>query len=470
MAQQVLRDELMTSTDHAASVLVGHPVVARLLLAGRRLREWDVRHPWGLDITVVLVVVVLFCAPDLVDDHGRMDAPVTFAARPLQQIILSQGALLLPLWWRRRAPLTTLYAVLAVFVVEWSLGVFLRADVAVLVAVYSLVLHGRLSRLPWAAPGLVAAAAMVVLRLSSELSVWDVSVFVVIVGTSAVALGFAIRLRRAQLAALRERAAQLEIERDQRSQLATAAERTRMAREMHDIIGHSLSVIITLADGGSHAADTAPERGKQALQLIGDTGRSSLGELRRMLGILREQTDQPSLSPQPGFADLHELCRQIKAAGPQVKYESSGSLDSLPVGVQLTAYRIVQEALTNALRHAGPDTRIQLTLRFDGRRLQILVSDTGPADRPRDNVLLDSFPSRPRSPGLPDTSPSAGAHPEMTGLHETGTRLQAAIGAGHGLVGMRERASLYGGTVTAGPVAGGGWTVHAELDLDGASA
>jgi signal transduction histidine kinase len=258
--------------------------------------------------------------------------------------------------------------------------------------------------------------------------VWGVLFFVASAGTAAVALGFAIRIRRAQLAALRERAVQLETERDQRSQLAAATERARVAREMHDIVGHSLSVIITLADGGGYAADAAPERSKEALRLIGDTGRSSLAELRRMLGVLREQTDEPSLSPQPGIADLDPLCRQIRAAGPQVEYRSSGALDALDTGVQLAAYRIVQEALTNTLKHAGPHTRIHLALRVDGTRLRITVRDTGPpaGDRP---------------------VPSAGE--------------------GHGVIGMRERAALYGGTVTAGPVPGGGWAVAADLDREG---
>ena len=220
---------------------------------------------------------------------------------------------------------------------------------------------------------------------------------------------------------------QLEIERDQRSRLAAATERARVAREMHDILGHSLSVIITLADGGAYASDTAPERGKEALRLIGDAGRSSLAELRRMLGILREQADEPTLAPQPGIADLEPLCRQIRAAGPRVEYRSTGELDALDVGVQLAAYRIVQEALTNSLKHAGPHTRIGLTLQVDGTRLRITVRDSGPP---------------------------------------AGERPAPPAGEGHGVVGMRERAALYGGTVTAGPSPGGGWSVTAELDRD----
>ncbi len=412
----------------AAGDLAGHPLADRLFRAGRRLREWDAEHRWALDTAVVLVILLLFCIPDLFHHPDRSDSPLTFTERPLPQMLLLQAALVLPLFWRRRAPLAAFYTVLAVFLVEWAAGIMLRADVAVLVALYSLVLHGRLRHLPWAVPGLAVAVTLVVVRVSGIVSVWDVLFFVASVGTAAVALALAIRIRRAQLAALRERAVQLEIERDQRSRLAAATERARVAREMHDILGHSLSVIITLADGGRYAASTAPERTEEALQLIGATGRSSLAELRRMLGVLREQTDEPNLSPQPGIADVDPLCRQIRAAGPQVEYQSSGALDALDVGVQLATYRIVQEALTNALKHAGPHTRIHLAVRVDDTRLRITVRDTGP----------------------PAGDPPA-----------------PSTGEGHGLVGMRERAALYGGTVTAGPAPGGGWAVSADIDLEG---
>ncbi|MEN3306025.1 MAG: hypothetical protein V7603_2227 [Micromonosporaceae bacterium] len=417
----------MSTQDDAAGVLVGHPLTARLFRAGQRLRQWDAAHRWALDTAVVLAVFLMFCLPDLAHDQPHPDGPITFTQRPLPEILLLQAGLLIPLWWRRRAPLLAFHAVVAVFLVQWAAGILLRADAALLVAVYSLVLHGRLRRLHWAAPALIVAFVLAVLRLSATLSVWDVMFFLTSVGVAATALGFAVRIRRAQLAALRDRAVQLEIERDQRSKLAAATERTRVAREMHDIVGHSLSVIITLADGGAYAADAAPERGKEALRLIGDTGRRSLAELRRMLGVLREQTEEPNLSPQPGIADLEPLCHRIRAAGPQVEYQSTGELDALDLGVQLATYRIVQEALTNTLKHAGPHTRVHLALRIDGTWLRILVRDTGPpgaADRP----------ARPAEQG-------------------------------HGLIGMRERAALYGGTVAVGPAPGGGWSVAADLDL-----
>jgi signal transduction histidine kinase len=185
--------------------------------------------------------------------------------------------------------------------------------------------------------------------------------------------------------------------------------------------------MITLADAGAYATDSAPERGKEALQLIGDTGRQALGELRRVLGVLREATDGPpagpELSPQPGIADIDALCAKVRAAGREVVYRTSGDVDALDSGVQLTAYRIVQEALTNTLKHADTDTRVHLSIIEGNSRLTIRVQDTGP----------------PAPPGPNEE--------------------------GHGLVGMRERAALYGGTVSAGPAGGGVWSVEAVLDL-----
>jgi signal transduction histidine kinase len=248
--------------------------------------------------------------------------------------------------------------------------------------------------------------------------------------TAAVALGLVVRVRRAQLASLRDRARRLEIERDQRSKLAAATERTRVAREMHDIIGHNLSVIITLADAGAYAGETSPRRATEALRLVGDSGRQALGELRRMLGVLREQEGEPELAPQPRIADVEALCARIRAAGPAIVYRSAGDLDALDRGVQLMAYRIVQEALTNALRHAGPATRVTVSLTLADERLRILVRDTGgPAESP--------------------VQPPA----------------ESPVEEGQGLAGMRERAALYGGTVTAGPAPGGGWVVEAVLRI-----
>lgn len=269
------------------------PLVARLSRGGQRLRHADRAHPWVLDTGVVLVVLLMFCLPDLLRGSvGNGDAPrrfrLAFTELPVAGMLALQAGLVLPLLWRRRKPMAAFGVIAAVFALQWSLGAALRADVALFIALYSLALHGRLRQLPWAGAVMAGAMLLVAVRASSAVSVWDALFFLLSTATAALALGLMVRIRRAQLAGLRERAARLEIERDQRSRLATATERTRVAREMHDIVGHNLSVIITLADAGAYATDVAPERGKEALRLIGDTGRQALGELRRVLGVLRE--------------------------------------------------------------------------------------------------------------------------------------------------------------------------------------
>lgn len=407
-------------------------LVARLNRGGQRLRHADRAHPWVLDTAVVVVAVVMFCVPDLLEDGSGDDGPrellLTLTQLPLAATLALQAGLVLPLLWRRRRPLLAFGVIAAVFLVQWSLGAGLRADIALFVALYSLALHGRLPQLPWACAVTAGAMVVVALRVSEAVSFWGALFFLLSTATAALALGLVIRIRRAQLAGLRERTAQLEIERDQRSRLATATERARVAREMHDIVGHNLAVIISLADAGAYAADAAPERGKEALHLIGDTGRQALGELRRVLGVLREPADTPSsgplLSPQPGMTDIDMLCAGVRAAGPEVVYRTVGDMDTLDTGVQLTAYRIVQEALTNTLKHAGADTRVSVSIVVEDTRLEIRVQDTGP-------------------PG-PATAPNE---------------------EGHGLVGIRERAALYGGRVSAGPATDGGWTVEVTLDL-----
>ncbi|GAB1332184.1 sensor histidine kinase [Streptomyces sennicomposti] len=409
------------------------PLVARLSRGGQRLRQADRTHPWVLDTAVVIVVFLMFCLPDLLrggvhDGDGPRRFRLAFTELPVAGMLALQAGLVLPLLWRRRKPMATFGVIAAVFVLQWSLGAALRADIALFIALYSLALHGRLRQLPWAGAVMAGAMLLVAVRASPAVSVWDALFFLLSTATAALAVGLMIRIRRAQLAGLREKATRLEIERDQRSRLATATERTRVAREMHDIVGHNLAVIITLADAGAYATDIAPERGKEALRLIGDTGRQALGELRRVLGVLRDAGDAPAdgpeLSPQPGIADIGALCATVRAAGLEVVYRTSGDVEALDSGVQLTVYRIVQEALTNTMKHAADDARVNLAVVVTGARLSIRVQDTGPA------------------------TPSGPPNEE-----------------GHGLVGMRERAALYGGTVSAGPTGGGGWSVEAVLDL-----
>jgi signal transduction histidine kinase len=409
----------------AADPLWTHPLVVRLSRVAHRLRQEDRGRPWVLDTAVVVAAFLLFCLPDLVHGGDRRELAGAFPQQSTAATLALQLGLVLPLILRRRAPFAAFAIITAVFVVQWSQDTFLRADVAILIALYSLTLHGQLRQLLWAAGLMAGALTLVAIQVSAVTSLPEALFFLVSAVTAAVALGLVVRIRRSQLAGLREHAARLEIERDQRSLLAAAAERTRVAREMHDIVGHNLSVMITLADGGAYAAGVNPERSAEALRLIGESGRQAMSELRRMLGALREHTDAPQLSPQPGIADINALCGRIRAAGPQVVYRTSGAVETLDQGVQLAAYRIVQEALTNSLRHAGPATEAIVSLGVTDRRLRIRVQDSGPP---------------------------------------TGHRAVPAED-GHGLIGMTERAALYGGAVSAGPSPGGGWTVRTELDL-----
>lgn len=403
--------------------LMGHPALARIARWGRRIREFDAAHPWLADAGGVVLLYSVVGFPDLTQTELPRELPMLASAQ-LPEILAFQAGLILPLLLRRRYPAVAFGLIAAVFTAQWLLGVGLRADVALLVALFNLVLHERLVQLRWALPVAAVAAGLVTFRLSPAVH-WADALFITLSAvTAAAALGLTVRLRRNQLEALRERAARLEIERDQRSQLAAATERTRIAREMHDVLGHNLSVIVTLADGGANAVN--PERRVEALHLIGDVGRRALNDVRQVLGVLRAPEEVAGRAPQPDIAAIGPLCDQIRAAGPAVVYHSSGALPELDPTLQLAVYRVVQEALTNSLRHAGASTRINLSLGADATTVQIAVRDSGPAD------------------GAPPPSPSR--------IHD-----------GRGLAGIRERAAAFHGTAAAGPQPGGGWLTTATL-------
>jgi signal transduction histidine kinase len=233
------------------------------------------------------------------------------------------------------------------------------------------------------------------------------------------------------LAWMDERARRLEIERDQQAEIAAAAERTRIARELHDIVSHSLSVVITLADAAAIVSRADPGQGAEAMTEVSEAGRRALADMRAMLGVLR--TDKPpsglalpsELEPQPGVAELGALVDQIRATGLAAEVAVKGPVFPLGAAAELTVYRVVQEALTNALRHAGA-RRALVTISYDNPEVRVRVADDGPA------------------PGQPAASGQFRA-------------------PGHGLDGMRERVALHGGTLRAGPAPGGGWLVEAIL-------
>jgi signal transduction histidine kinase len=254
-------------------------------------------------------------------------------------------------------------------------------------------------------------------------------------------LGDLMQWRRGYYRALEERAARLERDRDAQAQIAAAAERARIARELHDVVAHNVSVMVVQADGAGYALDSAPEQVRPALDAIARTGRSALAEMRGLLGVLRAADDGAAeLAPQPGIEQLTGLLEQARAAGLPVSFAVQGVPRDLPAGQALAAYRIVQESLTNARKHGGPAATASVTLRFHEDRLVINVTDDG-----RDGGNEPRRPGREREPGPLEES------------------------VGHGLVGMRERAEAYGGAMAAGPRDCGGWRVIATLPLTGAA-
>jgi signal transduction histidine kinase len=399
------------------------PTQDRLLSARRRLAEADKHRPWVLDVAVMAGVLLLGLG-DLGSDHP--DGPFGEAAAgtdlPTVLVVLLVVGLVLPLWWRRRAPTVAFAVVAAVVLVTWSLGVWLDAGASMLVALYSLARYGPLRALGWAVAASVVevtAAAFFLLPVSRPVP----GVFLLLGTTAAaVAIGRAVRTHTAYLAAVEDRAARLEVERDQRVRLTAAAERARVAREMHDIIGHNLAVMVGLADGGAVLAASRGEQAAEPLRAIGETGRQALAELRRLLGVLRDEPRDAELNPQPVLADIDTLLRRVRTAGLNVTYQTTGDLNSVGRGAQLTVYRIVQEALTNTLKHAGAAAAAEVSVAVDGDDVRVRVTDTGSERR-------QSEPDELR----------------------------------HGLVGIRERAGLYDGEVSIGPRPGGGWLVDVVL-------
>lgn len=229
-------------------------------------------------------------------------------------------------------------------------------------------------------------------------------------------LGDSMRYRRGYYAALEDKAARLEAE----AKVSAAAERARIARELHDVVAHHVSVMVVQADGAGYVLRSDPDRAATALAAVSATGRQALTELRRLLGVLRSTDQHADLAPVPGLGELRELLDQARAAGLEVSYTLTGTPRELPEGAELAAYRVVQESLTNTRKHAGLAASAAVTLHYERDGLIVQVTDDGMATQ--------------------------GSGP-----------------AGHGLAGMRERIGMYGGTVSAGPLPGGGFRVRAWL-------
>jgi len=302
------------------------------------------------------------------------------------------------------------------------------ADLAIVVLLYTLAAYRpRRESAAGLAICLIGSAAAVVMWMPAGRQFPHVLLvgMVMFGGTALTAwvLGDSMRYRRAYYLALEDRAARLERERDAHAQVAAAAERARIARELHDVVAHNVSVMVVQADGASYALGSEPERVRQALGAIAVTGRQALAEMRRLLGILRSGDFRAELAPLPGIDQLRDLLDQTRAAGRTVTFTLDGTPQELPEGVGLAAYRVVQEALTNTRKHAGIGASAAVSLRYLPDELVVQVTDDG-----RGAAAADD-------------------------------------GAGLGLTGMRERVGIYSGSVRAGPRQGGGYQVTARLPL-----
>ncbi|MER5748984.1 sensor histidine kinase [Streptomyces sp. NPDC002088] len=337
---------------------------------------------------------------------------------------------------RRRTPEKMLLLTAVLGVAQLVLDVETTvADFAMLVIVYTVAATGA----RWAswlalAMGLGAASAAQ-LRWPNEQTSAAGNVAVVVFQTVPFALawvlGDSMRTRRAYFAQLEERAARLEKEREAQAKVAVAAERARIARELHDVVAHNVSVMVVQADGAAYVLDAAPDQAKKALETISSTGRQALAEMRRLLGVLRtgEHQEVGEYVPQPDVQQIEDLVEQCRGSGLPIDFKIEGTPRPLPSGVELTAYRIVQEALTNTRKHGGPNAGASVRLVYFDDGLGLLVEDDG-----------------------------KGAPHE---LYEEG----GADGQGHGLIGMRERVGMVGGTLDAGPRPGGGFRISALLPL-----
>ena len=389
------------------------------------LRRWWASERRALFLDAVLAVslgiVSIFVASRVAEAEGA-----TLQIGAVALLVLQSVALIV----RRRWPMVV-YGIVGFSTVAYawlgypeSVGGF-----GVLIAIYTVAAHLPVGEAVVAAAIYVVGMALSLVGFARDSGLAVDIVFAdFLVNLLALVLawtvGVTVRTRRAYVAALEARAELLEREREDNARLAVALERGRIAREMHDVVAHNVSVVVVQAAAAERLVESDPERARQAMRDVATTGRQALTEMRRLLGVLRDGDASDDLGPQPGVAELRALAGRVEDAGMQVELSIQGEERPLPASAALSVYRIVQEALTNSLRHAGP-ARARVILRYLPDALEVQVSDNG-------------------SGGMPP-----------------------AEHGGHGLIGMRERVALFGGELTAGPRPEGGYAVVARIPTSG---
>ncbi len=375
-----------------------------------RLQTWDDNHQRWSDAGIAAVLLIVCLA-----------FPRRFGVQRPENIVF-QAALIVPLVWRRRAPSLVFSVIAGVAFLQRLTTVALPADVALLIALFTLAVHATMRRALFGAGVLMVGVVMASVRWGPAGDLAKSLVFLTGLVVAALFVGIALRTWRSHMDSLVERTKRLEFERDQQSKLAAAAERSRIAREMHDVVAHNVSIMVTLADGALASADAHPSMAKEAMADVSATGRLALTDMRHLLGVLRTDDLAADREPQPQLSGLPRLINGVRSTGLDVVFDEAGTSFDVPPGVELTIYRIIQESLTNVMKHAREPCRVQVGITFDDPFINVYIRDDG----------------RPVSPT-----------PE-----------------GHGLGGMRERAALCGGALIAGPQPGGGWEVMARVRAD----
>jgi signal transduction histidine kinase len=402
-----------------------------LIEGARRSQVWLRARPCLLDIAFAALIAIIALA-DLATEE--MTAASVREPDALGVVLVLVGAA--ALIWRRSAPVLVLAITTGLSLIIYIRDYGSFAAAVGLAGLYAVAAHENNRRLAWAAVAvasvLMTGVASLTLLNRDDGFVYSNATSMVALILASIILGGVIRNYQEIFADTQARAERAEADRQAEAERAVARERIRIAREMHDVVAHGMSLIAVQAVAAQEIAETRPDEAVNLLKSIESTGRAALADMRRMLGALRngdgsdDQLDRGELSPQPSLADLNSVIEHCNEAGIPTKLTISGTELPLPPGMELTTFRIVQEALTNVIKHGGQASSATVELRYEPTELRIVVADTG-----------------------------RGAASELTHL-----------GAGQGLIGMRERVEIYDGELSTGPRSGGGYKVEAVLRIE----
>ncbi|RSM84097.1 two-component sensor histidine kinase [Amycolatopsis sp. WAC 01375] len=388
-------------------------------------------------------IAVILLLTDLLLYVAAAETPEVQSMPPWYVAVPLDIAMVAPLVFRRKATLWSAYLVLLVGIPHGALELGAASAFAVMISIYSVLVYvGRKQGLLYLLATLVTSGLQ--LWADPPEDVWVLAIIGIFSSALCWTLGEFAGARRAYHEEVEARLHLLETERDQATRIAVGEERGRIARELHDVVAHAVSVMVVQADGASYAVDGNPEMAKRALQTISETGRGALAELRRLLDVLRSDGDDEPRVPQPDASALTDLADRIRQAGVPVTLAiGSDALAGLPAGVSLGVYRIVQESLTNTLKHAGQGAQAEVLVRREADVIDVRITDDGAG----------------RAKQLVPAATKTGSHGAPSGPR------RLTVPGGNGLIGMKERANVFGGTLEVGPAPGGGWQVHARLPV-----